>query len=85
MLLEIMCKFTAALMIIGLVTEFHAESAVLEQKPLDWWQRGVFYQIYPRSFKDSNGDGVGDLRGKESNILSRLELQISQLKEYVSR
>ena len=29
----------------------------------DWWRRGVIYQIYPRSFADSNGDGVGDLVG----------------------
>ena len=35
----------------------------------NWWKEAVAYQIYPRSFQDSNGDGVGDLQG----IMSRLD------------
>ena len=34
-----------------------------------WWQHSVVYEIYPRSFQDSNGDGIGDLKG----ILMRLD------------
>jgi alpha-glucosidase len=31
--------------------------------PDDWWRHGVVYQVYPRSYQDSNGDGIGDLAG----------------------
>ena len=34
----------------------------------DWWRGAVMYQIYPRSFKDTNGDGVGDLKGITSSL-----------------
>ncbi len=37
----------------------HATSANLE----NWWKNAVYYEIYPRSFQDSNGDGIGDLNG----------------------
>lgn len=34
----------------------------------DWWKKAVIYQIYPRSFQDSNGDGIGDLKGITSRL-----------------
>jgi alpha-glucosidase len=39
---------------------------MIEKHP--WWQRGIIYQIYPRSYQDTNGDGIGDLAG----IIQRL-------------
>ena len=40
-----------------------------EKKKQPWWKNAVVYQIYPKSFQDSNGDGIGDIRG----IISRLD------------
>lgn len=41
----------------------------VEYEAPPWWRQGIIYQIYPRSFMDSNGDGVGDLTG----VLRRLD------------
>ena len=35
----------------------------------EWWRESVIYQVYPRSFQDSNADGIGDLRG----VIDRLD------------
>jgi alpha-glucosidase len=52
---------------------FCALTASAQTKPVDaeghqWWQHAVFYEIYPRSFADSNNDGVGDLNGITSKM-----------------
>jgi alpha-glucosidase len=48
-------------------------TAICQTRPVDaeghqWWQHAVFYEIYPRSFADSNNDGVGDLKGITSKL-----------------
>lgn len=43
-------------------------SAVAVAKRRDWWRDAVIYQVYPRSFADSNGDGMGDLEGVRTRL-----------------
>ena len=45
----------------------------------DWWRQAVVYQVYPRSFADSNGDGVGDLPGVTSRIGHLAELGVDAI------
>ena len=44
-----------------------------------WWQTGIVYQIYPRSFQDSNGDGVGDLQGIRKRLDYLQSLNVSAI------
>ena len=46
---------------------------------LSWWQRGAIYQIYPRSFADSDSDGVGDLQGVRSRLDHLVALGVEAL------
>src|SRR5262245_22141842 len=41
-----------------------------------WWKTGVIYQIYPRSFQDSNADGIGDLQGIVQRLSHLMELGV---------
>ena len=47
--------------------------------PTQWWRSAVVYQIYPRSFADSDGDGIGDLGGIEARLDYLAELGVDVL------
>lgn len=45
----------------------------------DWWETAIFYQIYPRSFMDSNNDGIGDIKGITSKLQYLFETGINAI------
>src|SRR6202142_1552274 len=62
---------TVALLAVGVCLALslcHAQGPVVNAEVHQWWQNAVFYEIYPRSFADSNNDGVGDLNGITSKL-----------------
>src|SRR3954469_19797400 len=51
-----------------LTTVAHAAPKGIDREGHQWWQHAVFYEIYPRSYMDSNNDGIGDLPGIDSKL-----------------
>ena len=51
----------------------------MQEPDLEWWRGSVIYQVYPRSFADSNGDGVGDLPGLIDRLDYLVELGVDAL------
>ncbi len=54
--------------IILLFTLSSAQKLASDHGGQEWWKHAVFYEIYPRSFADSNNDGIGDLKGIDSHL-----------------
>ena len=55
-------KFILGLVVVASV--YSCGNAWSAEGELKWWHTGIIYQVYPRSFMDSDGDGIGDLKGK---------------------
>ena len=60
-------------------TAFRAQEAAAPVSPDPWWKHAVIYEVYPRSFQDSNGDGIGDINGITSRLDYLKELGIDAI------
>ena len=68
----VLCLLSAA-------PSIHAQTAANDHRVDPWWKHAVFYEVYPRSFKDSNGDGIGDLNGITSKLDYLKELGVNAI------
>ncbi len=57
----------------------HTDTDTGDRNDDDWWRSGVVYQVYPRSFQDSDGDGVGDLEGIRARLDHLVELGVDAI------
>jgi alpha-glucosidase len=62
-----------------LIPVVEAQGRAADSEGHQWWQNAVFYEIYPRSFADSNGDGIGDLKGIDSKLDYLRELGVDAI------
>ena len=69
----------AVLSAAALVAEGGGLRASAQASPNPWWKHAVVYEIYPRSFQDSNGDGIGDLKGITSRMGYLQELGVDAI------
>jgi alpha-glucosidase len=60
--------FRTALLILAVGPGAWGQKSTVDQEGHPWWKHAVFYEIYPRSFADSNNDGIGDLPGITSKM-----------------
>jgi alpha-glucosidase len=66
---RIMRWLTTSLLALSMAaSEANAQAKQVDAEGHQWWQHAVFYELYPRSFADSNNDGVGDLNGITSKL-----------------
>jgi len=61
-------SFVVTMLLLALSSPSYSQTKSIDAEGHQWWHHAVFYEIYPRSFADSNNDGVGDLKGINSKL-----------------